>query len=954
MTSHQGKRWRYPGARWWKFDFHTHTPASRDTYWHRTNHGALTPQQWLQRFMDAEMDCIAITDHNSGVWIDELKAAYERMQQDKAPGFRELHLFPGVEISVNGGFHLLALFDIDRTTSDIDTLLGAVDYDGVKGDSDSVTRKSAIEVFEAVLHAGGIPIPAHTDAEKGLLRLQDVTSRKAELDANTLRQIFSCRDIIAMEVVDRSRPKPVLYEEARLSWSEVLGSDCHSFQGDNPPGARYTWVKMENPSLEGLRLALMDGERFSIRRSDDSESFDPFKLPQRFVEAVEIKDARYMGHGVPARLTFSPWLNALVGGRGTGKSTVVHAIRLAATRERELERFDKSSEPRLTFERFNRAPRDHTDTGGLKTSTAITWTVMRDEVRYRLCWQCGAGRYRKDDLVVEEDSGKDNWKSSSIQAVTSERFPVRIFSQGQIAALAGENQQALMQIIDDAAGVAVRQKRLKGARNAFYAARARIRELEGKLANRDHLTVEQQDAGRKLKRFEDAGHTEILKAYRHRNLQRREAERQFDEAVAASRHIDAAATRLQPEDLPDGLFVTDSDKDREVTAIMDALAAAVRVAADNLRKNAQHLRDVVETQRKALAKSAWKETVDQAALDYQQLVETLQAEGVSDPSEYGLLLQERQRLDSELEHLESMQKERDRLVEQAQSRLHEALEARRAVSTTRDRFLAKVLAHNSFVRIRSRAYGENPQIIERSLREALDVLDDRFQSDILITENELPIAGAVAKLLDNLPEATEKRREEFEKRIDLLKKGLAGACAGERPFGGHFNNYLKNEFRKNPEFLDKLLTWFPEDGLRVEYSRRGDGTDFRHITQASAGQRSAAMLAFLLTHGEEPLVLDQPEDDLDNHLIYDLVVRQIRENKLRRQIIVVTHNPNIVVNGDAEMLHALDFRVGQCVVAQSGSLQKETMREEVCRVMEGGREAFERRYRRLGPEPPHV
>ena len=92
---------------------------------------------------------------------------------------------------------------------------------------------------------------------------------------------------------------------------------------------------------------------------------------------------------------------------------------------------------------------------------------------------------------------------------------------------------------------------------------------------------------------------------------------------------------------------------------------------------------------------------------------------------------------------------------------------------------------------------------------------------------------------------------------------------------------------------------------------------------------------------------------LDNHLIYDLIVRQIREQKLKRQIIVVTHNPNLVVNGDAEMVHVLDFRA-QCYVKQKGSLQRDAMREEVCRVMEGGREAFERRYRRLGPEPAHV
>ncbi|MCX8520497.1 MAG: AAA family ATPase, partial [Rhodoferax sp.] len=117
----------------------------------------------------------------------------------------------------------------------------------------------------------------------------------------------------------------------------------------------------------------------------------------------------------------------------------------------------------------------------------------------------------------------------------------------------------------------------------------------------------------------------------------------------------------------------------------------------------------------------------------------------------------------------------------------------------------------------------------------------------------------------------------------------------------------------------------------------------------SAGQRAAAMLAFLLAQGGEPLVLDQPEDDLDNHLIYSLVVRQIRSNKLRRQLIIVTHNPNIVVNGDAELIHVLDFN-SQCFVKQSGSLQDLKIRSEVCLVMEGGKEAFERRYQRLGKE----
>ena len=96
--------------------------------------------------------------------------------------------------------------------------------------------------------------------------------------------------------------------------------------------------------------------------------------------------------------------------------------------------------------------------------------------------------------------------------------------------------------------------------------------------------------------------------------------------------------------------------------------------------------------------------------------------------------------------------------------------------------------------------------------------------------------------------------------------------------------------------------------------------------------------------------MDQPEDDLDNHLIYDLVVRQIRENKLRRQLIIVTHNPNVMINGDAEMVHAFGFSGGQCRVIKHGALQEKAVREEVCRVMEGGREAFARRWERLGRE----
>jgi ATPase subunit of ABC transporter with duplicated ATPase domains len=229
-------------------------------------------------------------------------------------------------------------------------------------------------------------------------------------------------------------------------------------------------------------------------------------------------------------------------------------------------------------------------------------------------------------------------------------------------------------------------------------------------------------------------------------------------------------------------------------------------------------------------------------------------------------------------------------------------------------------------------------LLDRSLRELLEIPPERFDGDILKLDAHGDAIGGLAYDLAQIG-GDERALTAFKHRLTEPDENL----------GGHFRNHLKRKLER-PELVDALMTWFPEDDLRIEYSRSGEGSDWSPIEQGSQGQRSAALLAFLLAFGEEPLVLDQPEDDLDNHLIYDLIVRQIRANKQRRQLIIVTHNANVLVNGDAEMVHVFDFRGGQCRVVQRGALQERDLRDEVCRVMEGGREAFARRWARLGRE----
>lgn len=920
--------WPYPGSRWWKFDFHTHTPASTDTPWHR-NGLTLTPQDWLLKYMAAGIDCVAVTDHNSGAWIDLLKLAYAEMKAQAASGqapvgFRELTLFPGVEISVSGGFHLLAIFDPTQKTRTITDLLAAVRYQGTDGDSDGVTSEGPESVFQAVLAAGGIPIPAHADRPddggKGLLARRN-DSNASRLDANTLRGIFDKVQLLAVEWEDMTRNPPTCVQAQVDKLARVLGSDCHSFQGAGVPGSRYTWVKMASPRLEGLRLALLDGNGVSIRRSDE-RAFDPFRVPAHWVTAIEIENACFMGNGAPTRLACSPFFNAVVGGRGTGKSTVVHALRLAARRDQELSALPKGSEPRTQFEAFRKVANGRDVKGAIRTNTVVRVEWQHEADRLRLLWRADG-----EGTVVEEwRDGR--WESSPSQSVNAARFPLRIFSQGQIAALAGDGRQTLLGIIDEAAQIEPLKQAVEDARRTYFTQRARLREMDGKLAGLAEVDRKLEELGRKLAALSQADHAAVLRAYAQAQHQTREVKGVLEQLLAAARRIGDLPEQLVLDDWSSQHF---TEQDADLLSWRQGLDAQLEQVRIELLERARKLAAVVESAQVDERYVQWRGRAQAAQQAHSALQQQLVAQGVSDPQAFARLTHERQQLESQRKMLQQMQGDRQVLVTQIDAQRALLDEKRRAVTRARGVFVQQALDRNPYVRISVVPFGFEAKQLERELRELIDVTDDRFADDIL---NDEASGGMAFELVQAEDAARAQVVETVRQRLLTIDADL----------GGRLRNYLQRQHEK-PEFADRISTWSPEDDLRIEYQRDGRWTA---ISQGSQGQRSAALLAFLLAFGEEPIVLDQPEDDLDNHLIYELIVQQIRENKLRRQLIVVTHNPNVVVNGDAELVHIMEFGRGQCFVQQSGALQDKAVRDEVCRVMEGGRDAFERRWKRLG------
>jgi energy-coupling factor transporter ATP-binding protein EcfA2 len=146
--------------------------------------------------------------------------------------------------------------------------------------------------------------------------------------------------------------------------------------------------------------------------------------------------------------------------------------------------------------------------------------------------------------------------------------------------------------------------------------------------------------------------------------------------------------------------------------------------------------------------------------------------------------------------------------------------------------------------------------------------------------------------------------------------------------------------------------------VRIRYGIQYDGVD---IEQLSPGTRGIVLLLLYLPIDESddrPLIIDQPEENLDPKSVFDELVERFREARGRRQVIIVTHNANLVVNTDADQVivaNAGPHRRDDLpeITYQGGGLEDPGIRRKVCEILEGGQQAFTERARRLRVDLPH-
>jgi predicted ATPase len=241
---------------------------------------------------------------------------------------------------------------------------------------------------------------------------------------------------------------------------------------------------------------------------------------------------------------------------------------------------------------------------------------------------------------------------------------------------------------------------------------------------------------------------------------------------------------------------------------------------------------------------------------------------------------------------------------------------------------------------------------QETLLKEVKTLNDLWHEEFLLIKSELEKIEKEASSI-TIDSHYKGDKSDF---IDTMKEYCKGSGLRDTTFQGIASQYsdfasiykdmdtAKQHFGSNPQlFTDRLLanlesalTYQVPNKFIIKYR----GKELQHH---SLGQRASALILFVLSLKEnDVIIIDQPEDDLDNQTIYEDVIKLIRAMKPEVQFIFATHNPNIPVLGDAELVHACSF-MDEKVAVQSGSVDAQDTQKTIVNIMEGGQEAFNRR-----------
>lgn len=1012
-------------AIFYRVDLHVHTINSHDFPSTHSKKGFVTSipsdeknlranesefkQRFVQRAKEQRLQLVAITDHNESDMAEQLAAMSDG----------ELTVLPGIEISVQTNLfpeseiHIIGIFPQGTTSKEIDKVFPpncGMPPSGKRGGGVATSQPIA-EILQTIRQLNGLSIAAHVSGSNGIRAM--VHSQNVEwLQKNYLRRYLKGRksknDLTADELVylqklnDELKPLDDEVQNAYLMFLAdhdfnaiqvqegddqqyymgahveminlspfpcVLSSDAHTL-ADLGCYRHGTHVKMTKVGLDGLRKALLDpGTRI---RYDTNV---PVAKPKR------ILGVSFEGGSLDKQAVgFSDNLTTLIGGRGTGKSALIEAMRFVLGQEINNlpDHLRKDIEER----------RDYT-----LRNTEVKLLFADEQSGEVIVVKRRLGEARSSCFTLE---GK---ALPEIDLPKSPKIHAEIYGWNEIEALSDSPRKQLGLLDRTIPGI---DSLTIDLHNKIERLRENNDQILSLVREVHNLLPHTQGAAELRKELDRLNTPELNDAFASFDQNDKGLRSVRDLVKEANANRDFLLDKNQPRDLKKSLIdaLETSKKDLGDYPWFSELSQIIEQGADNIQMLYNQLLKELRTINEKIAGAA--ELLEEEHNNIEAQLNSIAEK--SGQSDFKTALSRRKELTEKLSMVSGIERDIEEKEHQVEKLLvlrrtevvPALMEARKKVYDARLEKSQSIANKLSQLKAASGVGIQIEQLGDKdAFSRALGYRDGQkyeglFQKiDKQYLSKDYPGFYAckfsphefVSLLLEEISMCSAleirfiRERGEYSNKIvrivegrvetqgsDLIEYNADGTVMGEWPtvdfefvvmddsqkIWKHLSPlFYENETNKHydPQKLENLL------GLELTdiEDRPRILLDGRPIEELSPGQRCSALIPIILVEGNTPLVIDQPEDNLDNRMVFDLVVDILRGLKEQRQIIVATHNPNIPVSGDAEQVVVFEAPSKDCCCAVAqGSIDEENIIKNIKAVMEGGDKAFEVRMKKYG------
>lgn len=860
-----------PGTRFFNCDLHIHTPIS-PCYKDNT----VTSEMIIKEVIEKKLDVIAITDHNSNEGIEGVRNALNGTN---------IIVLPGVEITAEGG-HILALFDEATEISKIDDLLTSCGITKENRGKEQAIGKPFSDVIDIIVNDyAGIAIAAHADCKKGFLTTIDQGQSRIKIYKNP--------NLSAMELCDLQQINKYI-EGKDPNYSRKLAviqsSDAHSIA---EIGFRTTLIKMDKPSIFGLKLAFND----PILRIKFPDSWTEVSYP--YIKSLKVSQGFLSGQ----IFEFNRSLNCLLGGAGSGKSTIIEFLRFVFDQLSDIDDIRKDCNGKLV---------DLAGTGSVFEAEfvnkngeelIIERTFNNDDNPIRL-------KKKNDGVVLESINIRDY-------------FPVFAYSQGE-AIIISKNPLAQLDLIDKHLPI---QDLINNIEESYEALDSQINTIiqvksivDDKHENKKNISTNNAV----IKRLSEELNllTSVQKEPVFETHQLWKTEEDFFNSYKINILSTKSWIMNYFKDLEIPLLLTEEIEEvtpnKELINTISKRNLEISEVFSAAQKSALGILDEIDKKYSVDVKK-WQELFQSHQAEYERLAKECDEKRIDEiNNELDGLRKKANKLLTKKREIELSEKQLTLEMRARQQVIQLIKTTKERVFETRDKYIKqinKLIPELRISLVPNRIYGNYKFLLQEALKGSR--CKEQTLDEVCNTINPYDL---VQILID-------KDLSRFQNVLDL----------------GDWNERIINQFDLRKEYIYRLESLHVEDFLQISF--KVDDKNYKPLEKLSTGQKATVIVLLSMLDGISPIIFDQPEDALYTPFIYSSVVKLVRQSKENRQYIFATHNSNIAVATGLDLGIVLESTSSSTSIDSFGGLDDSKTNELVVLHLEGGEEAINDRMR---------